>query len=1367
MITNTTTSLVRMLLTAIGAFVFVMFMAVQPVAAQSNFELEGGSNRSFSIGDWVETTDILKVRDAAGVLLGTQPAFALGRIINGPRTAQGYTYWEIDFQSGFDGWSAAPWLRSSDQRNQGGSSSSRGDDNVVSSFSIQELLALIANLQAQIADRQGGGGGGSSSNDEHYRVFQEDSRLSAGSEDQPVATIEIDDRSEVRYINKVDVEFINEDGDSEVIDSFSEISVWVEGSKIYEIDVDDVRWRDDGVDMRTRQKGTIFDSDNFGFGIPVPANREIDAVIAVSVSDDAVSEDWTFLIANNGIEVSSRSNGDFILGDNDTDAVRFSILQGDGDGDSLFVKASIEDPDSTTFQMDRDDNTEYVVFAFELDAEDSQNDIEVTEIYVDFEVENVKDGTDLTDLTDEAGLIMDGERVRLDGVMVDDDGIEFTIDTGDLIVEAGETVDVEVLVEFEEFSAIEGTTIQASLNGRNVEAEGDDEFRASGSATGDEHTLRTAGILTELVSTDEGLEQSMEDLSTQGIFTMEFEVTAFESDVYINPTTRRDGGGSQGTEGFTFNLRDGAKGLDNFTGSAIASIVSTADQERSGRYRIDEGETEAFELVVWYSPERTGTYQMQLFSINYNTVDANPNQHVRPIDSEDFETDHVLIDGDVDQDPASIRVTTPNGGEEFLIGRTHTIRWSPYDYNPDINAAGDVDVYLERKRGSRYITIGKLKDNGKASLHTRWEVGSYGNYADPGEYYVRAVNRITGASDRSDGSFTLVDPAADSSIEIVSLDGYNVVPGERNTYQVTFSGIERISVALYKNGKWLQWITRDRRVGNSSNNTGKYAGTWTLSNEQYDDLKSGDSFQLYVTGRLVNNGGYIDDKSPKIVALEDNSDPAPIGCEVVTDKRSYAYGDRIRVSWKGVNANTMQFVADRSGKDSIRVPNGTRRANGSAVLTANVSGSPTITMRATGNGGTADCTVRISVAQEEVDEEQTSRTHPLGSTVETTRSVFARVEPFGRSQATQPRGTKGTIVSGEVPLRGFNWIRVEYETGVTGWSAKRFLNVVTNDEPEDGGGDVNSGDTGRPVLGTYQVYIDGRLAVTARNVSRDYATNSCKSGEKDSTKSYRCTWNGIEVYKTEATTAVSVPTKPKGNSSLPAQTRLAYNCNTAGDQMTITWNMPRGYSETYFRMRDKSDGKNMNWGTLSRTSKTVSVEPGQSYDVWTHVKEDGSGDWGKRAALWNIKCDEPKTVATTVESKPAVKATSDKTLPKPTRQMHVCRNEGTRMIMRWGAPTGYDSFYFRMRESDSKKRMNWEENHSKTFMRVDVEPGKEYDWWVHTRDGATGNWSNHVGEYGISCSGSVRGASISQTELRQEINERLDDVKDRLETLLR
>ncbi len=66
------------------------------------------------VGDRVQTTAKLKVRATAsnkGTHLGSQPKGSLGTVKAGPAYANGYTWWNVDFDnSTIDGWSAGNWL---------------------------------------------------------------------------------------------------------------------------------------------------------------------------------------------------------------------------------------------------------------------------------------------------------------------------------------------------------------------------------------------------------------------------------------------------------------------------------------------------------------------------------------------------------------------------------------------------------------------------------------------------------------------------------------------------------------------------------------------------------------------------------------------------------------------------------------------------------------------------------------------------------------------------------------------------------------------------------------------------------------------------------------------------------------------------------------------------------------------------------------------------------------------------------------------------------------------------------------------------------------------------------------------------------
>ncbi len=62
----------------------------------------------FSIGNPIQTTATLNVRSfggSSGVLLGTQPAGVLGTIVAGPSISNNNFWWQIDFDTGVDGWS--------------------------------------------------------------------------------------------------------------------------------------------------------------------------------------------------------------------------------------------------------------------------------------------------------------------------------------------------------------------------------------------------------------------------------------------------------------------------------------------------------------------------------------------------------------------------------------------------------------------------------------------------------------------------------------------------------------------------------------------------------------------------------------------------------------------------------------------------------------------------------------------------------------------------------------------------------------------------------------------------------------------------------------------------------------------------------------------------------------------------------------------------------------------------------------------------------------------------------------------------------------------------------------------------------------
>ena len=124
---------------------------------------------------------------------------------------------------------------------------------------------------------------------------------------------------------------------------------------------------------------------------------------------------------------------------------------------------------------------------------------------------------------------------------------------------------------------------------------------------------------------------------------------------------------------------------------------------------------------------------------------------------------HSYNDQCVSDTATGITLAAPNGGEKWELGVTNSVTWKPYGYNPDINPAKDVTAYLEKKNGNTFTTLGRVEESGKASIH--WVTGDLNSalfsqtgtfsQAPTGEYYIRVVNNVTGASDRSDKPFKI------------------------------------------------------------------------------------------------------------------------------------------------------------------------------------------------------------------------------------------------------------------------------------------------------------------------------------------------------------------------------------------------------------------------------------------------------------------------------------------------------------------------------------------------------------------------------------------------------------------------------------
>lgn len=466
-----------------------------------------------------------------------------------------------------------------------------------------------------------------------------DDSVEEGAEDAEIAELSIEATDGDIEIARMDIALVgvNTPTESDPWEVFESVSLWVDGDMVAEMTADD---EDEYLD---EDDGTIRFS---GIDLVAKEDEEVEVVVAATIQGDVdgagTDADWTV-----SVEGVRYFDADGVADDDSTtdeigDTASFEIVA-EGEGDELTVRTSSEDPTATTIQLEDDEKTDYTtVFAFKLDASDSDGDVEVNEVRVDVAAtQDGTTGTSTTNLISDAQLVVDGE-VFDDVTITHGVNGQFLFDIdGDLVIDAGEEATVEFQVEFKALAAaFEGATIEASAAGSNVDAEGADDIVVDGSATGDEHTLRTAGAILETTDTSEVSKANTDSTTAddEGVYTIEFEVTAFEDDLYIDDTATR--GTVESNTGLNFLLTVG--GTATTAGTAVATVDSSAELD-GGRYLVEEGSTETFTLTVEFDPNVTGSYKLRLYSVNFNDTNADADTQQLALPEEDFETSSLTI----------------------------------------------------------------------------------------------------------------------------------------------------------------------------------------------------------------------------------------------------------------------------------------------------------------------------------------------------------------------------------------------------------------------------------------------------------------------------------------------------------------------------------------------------------------------------------------------------------------------------------------------------------------------------------------------------------------------------------------------------
>lgn len=433
-------------------------------------------------------------------------------------------------------------------------------------------------------------------------------------------------------VERIDVKFeaITGGGASELEDEpwkqFEEVALYINGEEVDSMNADD---EDDW--SRSSSSDNTDDSRAYelrftGLDEVFQENDEVEVVVEVTVQDSLDSENvtqrWKVWIPENGIRAVDGEGIDQYTGSDD-ESKNFDVEAAD-DGE-VDIQESDDDLDPEILIVDDEEKKgPYEVFVFEIDNEEADiflNTLTLVASTSDDDIEDV-----VSDITVE----IDGEEFSYDTASstgtsnVGEYTFDFEDNDDEIPVEQDETVEVVVMVEFNQVSGYEdGDQFQVGvgyINGGNygsvgVTAEGQqtgDASDVSGRIEGSVHTLRTEGIALESVSESFSYRNNTTDSLSddEGIYTFEVQITALEEDAWIDDNVSTT---ASTTAGFVALVTG-----NSFSGTSSARIAQTsADVETNNRYKVSEGTSETFTIVVELDPSAKGAFGLELDKVNF------------------------------------------------------------------------------------------------------------------------------------------------------------------------------------------------------------------------------------------------------------------------------------------------------------------------------------------------------------------------------------------------------------------------------------------------------------------------------------------------------------------------------------------------------------------------------------------------------------------------------------------------------------------------------------------------------------------------------------------------------------------------------
>jgi hypothetical protein len=453
--------------------------------------------------------------------------------------------------------------------------------------------------------------------------------------------VEADDESDVD-VTSVKVEFFQDTGaDSDKLDDYaSSVSIWLDGDKVGEADAEDFSESSDYYSKSIALNGAVVD-----------AGETAEFIVAISSLDnldsgDIDTDDWSVDLLSVRFEdaegvvttESGSASGTDGAGafEKNFDFASFATAN------SVDMKVSLNDDeddinDAHVVDIDTDTDTDDVeILAFTIEA-DGDSDLNISEIPATI---TTTGEADEAVLVQNAQLWYDGESIASDTIPT---GGAVVFEDLDIDIESGEMAEFTITVDIQDTDGVadNGDTVQASLTTQNVDdIEAEDETGeevvdgdASGSAVADAHGVYDVGIMAEFVSsTAVAMQSGVADVDDQGMFTIVFDVTAFDSDIYVDGTAVADEAGGATYQDIV---------ADNIVATGVIDCAS-CDDGANTTFKVDEGTTERFTITISGPAAADVFAKASLESILY-AVTAIDGDVVYNFNMGEFTTDNVFL----------------------------------------------------------------------------------------------------------------------------------------------------------------------------------------------------------------------------------------------------------------------------------------------------------------------------------------------------------------------------------------------------------------------------------------------------------------------------------------------------------------------------------------------------------------------------------------------------------------------------------------------------------------------------------------------------------------------------------------------------